>query len=349
MTDFTLRPMAPTDGPGMDRLLREEAQTTTVALTTSYQHDVYRALLAQHPSLFGVVAEAPDGDGLAGMATAFLHQVSVRGQMFPAAYLENLKVRSDDRRRGLGGRLAAWRIEEAERRAGPGVVVMATMDSTNAGSIATARRWATQIVGPLTLRIAKTGGSMPFHGGTRVRPLADDDLDAVIEGAGEFLTAYDLAPVLSADGLAALLAPTSLGEPIRQYRVAVDPDGRIVAGAGVGERYKVMVDHIDNIPLPMALLGRLAGILPADRILRSLELFLVWHRPGRPDAARLLWDAIRSEWRDQATGVGGIVDPRSTLLDAFPIGRLPGPRVQLMVAVRSPVPIGADRLIYLWR
>jgi predicted N-acetyltransferase YhbS len=349
MTDFTPRPMAPTDGPAMDRLLREEAQTTTVALTTSYQHDVYQALLAQHPSLFGVVAEAPDGDGLAGMATAFLQQVSIGGQAYPAAYLENLKVRADHRRHGLGGRLAAWRIEEAERRAGPDLVVMATMDSTNAASIATARRWATQVVGPLTLRIAKTGGTRPSHPGTRVRPLAHDDVDAVIAGAREFLAAYDLAPVLSADGITALLAPTSLGEPIRQYRVAVDADGTIVAGAGVGERYKVMVDHIDNIPAPMALLGRLTGMLPADRILRSLELFLAWHRPGRVDAARLLWDTIRAEWRDRATGVVGIVDPRSTLLDAFRVGRLPGPRVELMVAVRGPVPIADDRLIYLWR
>jgi predicted N-acetyltransferase YhbS len=349
MTDFTLRPMGPADGPAMDRLLREEAQASAVALTTSYRHDVYQALLAQHPSLFGVVAELPGEDQLAGMATAFIQDLTIGGLPHRAAFLENLKVRSDLRRRGLGGRLAAWRIDEAERRAGRDLVVMATMDATNEASISTARRWATQVVGPLKVRIAGTGGSTAAGGPVTVRPMDDGDMPAVVDGTREFLDRFDLAPVVTADHLASLLAPTSLGEPIRQYRVAVDRDGTILAGAGIGERYKVMVDRVDRIPLPMALLGRLTGILPADRTLRSLELFLAWHRPGRADAARLLWDAVRAEWRDRATGIVGIVDPRSTLLDAFPVGRMPGPRVELMVAVRSPTPIADDRLLYVWR
>jgi predicted N-acetyltransferase YhbS len=349
MTEFTLRPMGPGDGPGLDRLLREEAQTTAIALTTEYQHDVYAALVAQHPSLFGVVAEAPGINGLAGMATAFLQEVTIAGQPYPAAYLENLKVRSDLRRQGLGGRLAAWRIEEAERRSGGReLVVMAGMDASNAGSIATARRWATQILGPLTVRIARTGGSAP-RSGILVRPLDDRDVEAVINGAREYFTAYDLVPTLSPGYLAELLAPTALRDAIRQYRVAVDADGAILGGAGVTERFKLMVDRVERIPLPLAVIGRLTGMLPGDRRFRSVELFLSWHRPGRRDAARTLWQAIRAEWRDHATGVGALVDPRSSLLETMPVGRLPGPNVSLNVAVRSPVPIAEDRLVYLWR
>ena len=56
MVDITLRPMEPTDGPAIDALMRDEAQTTTVSMTTQYRYDVHDALLAQHPSLFGVVA-----------------------------------------------------------------------------------------------------------------------------------------------------------------------------------------------------------------------------------------------------------------------------------------------------
>jgi hypothetical protein len=171
----------------------------------------------------------------------------------------------------------------------------------------------------------------------------------VIEGAGEFFADFDLVPVLTPELLTDMLATTSLGEPIRQYRVAVATDGTILAGAGIGERYKVMVDRIERIPLPLAVLGRFAGILPADRTLRSIELFLVWHRPRRSDAARVLWDAIRAEWRGRATGVGALVDPRSSLKTALPIGHGPGPRIDLMVAIRSPVRIADDRLIYLWR
>ena len=77
MPEFTLRPMEPTDGPAIDALIREEAQTTSIAMTTSYRHDVYRSLMAQHPSLFGVVAETAGVDGLAGFATAFVDEVMV--------------------------------------------------------------------------------------------------------------------------------------------------------------------------------------------------------------------------------------------------------------------------------
>ena len=349
MTEFRLRPMAPGDGPAMDRLLREEAQTTAIALTTYYQHDVVTALLAQHPTLFGVVAEVPGDDRLAGMATAFTQDLTIGGRPYRTAFLENLKVRSDLRRQGLGARLAAWRIEEAERRAGGGLVVMTAMDSTNEGSIATARHWATQFLGPVNVRIARMARAARPADDIRVRPLGDADVPAVVEGSGEFLADFDLVPVLTPGLLRDLLATTSLGEPIREYRVAVGSDGTILAGAGVGERYKVMVDHVDHIPLPLAVLGRLTGILPADRTLRSLELFLVWHRPGRADAARAVWDAIRAEWRGHATGVGAIVDPRSSLMAALPIGRLPGPRIELTIAVRSPTPIAEDRLVYLGR
>jgi hypothetical protein len=72
MTEFTLRPLRPDDGPAIHALLVGEAQTTTIAMSTRYRHDVVQALLAQHPSLFGVVATAPDTEGLVGMATAFI-------------------------------------------------------------------------------------------------------------------------------------------------------------------------------------------------------------------------------------------------------------------------------------
>jgi predicted N-acetyltransferase YhbS len=349
VTGFRLRPMEAGDGPAMARLLREEAQTTRISLTTTYRHDVVTSLLAQHPTLFGVVAEVPGDDRLAGMATAFMQDLTIGGRPYRTAFLENLKVRSDLRRQGLGGRLAAWRIEEAERRTDGDLVVMTVMDSTNEGSLATARRWATQILGPITVRITRMGGAARSDIGIRVRPLQDADVAAVVDGARTFYVGYDLAPVITPDLLDELLASTALGEPIREYRVAVADDGSILGGAGVGERYKVMVDHIDRIPAPLALLGRLTGVLPADRILRSVELFLVWHRPGRADAARVLWDAIRAEWRDRATGVGALVDPRGTLHDAMPVGRMPGPDIRLTVAVRSPMPIAEDRLIYLWR
>ena len=85
-----------------------------------------------------------------------------------------------------------------------------------------------------------------------------------------------------------------------------------------------MTDLIDHIPLPLAVLGRVAGMIPPDRTIRSVELFLAWHAPGRVDAAGQLWEAIRYEWR-----IGHVVvacGPAAHADRAFQVGRMPGPR-----------------------
>jgi predicted N-acetyltransferase YhbS len=350
MADFTLRPMEPTDGPAIDALIREEAATTRIRMTTHYLHDICEALLAQHPTLFGVIAEIPGSNRIAGVATAFIDEVTIDGRVVPAAHLENLKVRSDVRRQGLGARLAAWRISEARRRFGEDGVIMAAVEGTNSASLATAHRWATQVLGPVRIVIARTtnrAAGTP-HGMT-IRPLSDSDIPAVLAGAEAFYAGYDLVPHLTADWFAAALAPTSLGGSIRQYRVAAAADGTLLAGVGITERFRLMADRIDAMPLPLTVVGRLSGLVPADRIIRSIELYLAWHVPGRVDALRALWDAIRYEWRGRATNVVGLADPRGSLIEGLHVGPTFAPRIQLMAPVQSPTPLDPDRLLYIWR
>jgi GNAT superfamily N-acetyltransferase len=349
MANFTLRPMAPADGPAVDMLMREEAQTTAIALTTHYQHDVYQSLLAQHPTLFGVVATAPGADGLLGVATAFIEDVNAGGRTYPCAHLENLKVRADVRRQGLGSRLADWRIQEARRRFGGEGIVATGIEISNAASLATARHWCTQVLGPVRVVIARTSAKPPAAEGLLVRPLAEGDVEAVVDAVNVFYEGFDLFPLQTPDGFMASLAPTSLGETIRSYRIAVANDGTILAGALVTERFKLMTDHIDRIPRPLALLSRVAPLFPRDRVIRTIELSLAWHAPGRLDAGRRLWDSIRFEWRDRATHVAGQADPRGPLIEIFHVGRTMIPRVELMIPVQSPVPLDENRPVYVWR
>ena len=160
---------------------------------------------------------------------------------------------------------------------------------------------------------------------------------------------FDLYPRQTAAELAASLASTSLGEAIRQYRVAVADDGAIVAGAAVTERFKLMTDHVDRIPRPLALIGRVVPIFPPDRVIRSIELSLAWYSPGHAASGRQLWDAIRFEWRDRATHVVYLADRRGSLMEVFHVGRTLTPRLELVIPVQSPVRHDEDRPIYFWR
>ena len=349
MTDFALRPMAATDGPAIDALMRNEAQTTRFSISTEYHHDVVAALLAQHPTLFGVVAERAGSEGLVGMATAFIDEVAIGGATLPAAHLENLKVRHDMRRRGLGGALATWRIEEAQQRFGGDGVIMAGVEASNSASLATAAHWATHLLGPVRVVIARPRSKPPTGTVFVVRPLEDGHVEAVVSGTNAFYRDHVLVPPLTAEGLAAAMGTTPFGWPIRAYRVAVTRDGRIVAGVGVGERYRLMVDRIERMPRPLAFVGRLTGQVPADRVLRTIELNGLWHAPGHADAASHLWDAVRYEWRDRVTNIAAQADPRGPLIGLLPTGFSLAPRIEIMVPVRSPVPVDERAPVYLWR
>lgn len=349
MAGFTLRPMEASDGPGLDALMRGEPQSGGIAVSTHYEHDVVRSLLAQHPTMFGVVAESQLRNGLVGMATAFTTQVTVGGAVLPAAILENLKVRHDMRRQGLGTRLATWRIEEATRRFGGDGVIRAGIQVDNTASLATAGHWATQLLGPVRVVIERVGGTAPRMPGLDVRPIEDTDVDAVVEAVNAYHAHHELFPRQTADTLVGSLTPTPFDGPIRQYRVAAEGSGTIVAGARVMERYKLMTDHLDRVPTSLALLSRVVPVIPHDRVIRAIELDLVWHAPGRAAAVRGLLDAIRYEWRDRATNASAVVDPRGPLATSIGPGSWLSPRVRLMVAVRSPVRIDPDRPLYTWR
>ncbi len=152
--------------------------------------------------------------------------------------------------------------------------------------------------------------------GITVRPTSDDDLEAVIEGANRFYAGFDLYPSQTPAGLAAFLGPTAVGAPHRQYRVAVRDDGTIVAGAAVTERFKLMTDQLEHIPRPLALLSRVAPLIPPDGVIRSIELSLAWHAPGRGAgrASPLGCDPLRVARPSDPRGRGGgpAEPPRST-------------------------------------
>ncbi len=347
--DFDLRPIEPADGPGIGLLLRTEAQTTAFAISTRYQHDVVGSMRAQHPTFFGVVATRSGIDGLVGMGTAFTDRVQVGDRVLPSTHLENLKVRHDVRRQGLGRRIAEWRIAEAERRHGHDGVISTGIDATNVASLATARHWAGQLLGPLRVVIAKTKASPAAGHDIHVRPAETGDLEAVAEGVNAFYREHTLYPPQTPDGLAAALEPTDPGGCLRQYRIAVTRDGSIVAGACVTQRFELMTDHLERIPPPMALLGKILPIVPPGGVVRTIEVTLGWFRPGHEAAGRAVWSAIRSEWSDRASHAGAIVDPRGLLAGVFRVGPTLQPKVRLMVPVRSPVPVDEARPIYLWR
>ena len=275
--------------------------------------------------------------------------MQVEGALYPCAHLENLKVHHDLRRLGLGRRLAEWRIAEARRRFGDPGVIVAGVEATNAASLATARTWAGQTLGPLRIVIAPTTGRRPSLGDLRVRPLADGDVDEVVAASNAFHADSNLYTRLSPEVLRGLVSAMDPGGNVRQYLVAITPAGSVVAGALIMQRYELMTDHIERLPAPLAVLNKVARVVPADGVIRTVEVGLPWFAPGQLEAGRRLWGHVRHTWKDRASNVSSVVDPRSEAAAMCRVGFTFAPRLRLMIPVASPVPLSESKPLTVWR
>lgn len=144
--NFTLRRLLPGDGPAMERLERQTPDTGALGFYTEYHHDLYETRMALQPRLMGAVAEAPNYDGLVGMALVTFGECMVEDEQRPYAYLTGLSVHPDFRRRGIATALATWRLEMARSRFGDEGVIFAGIQGGNVGSLRTAEKWSNAVL-----------------------------------------------------------------------------------------------------------------------------------------------------------------------------------------------------------
>jgi GNAT superfamily N-acetyltransferase len=115
-----VRPIRPDDVDEVDAMIRElAAYERAPEQVKGSADDLRRALAAPVPLLFGHVAEAPDGSGLAGFALWYVTYSTWEGRH--GIYLEDLFIRPEHRGTGLGKALLAALAEEATARGYPRV------------------------------------------------------------------------------------------------------------------------------------------------------------------------------------------------------------------------------------
>ena len=332
---FTLRPMTDADGEAVRHLMEDDPDSGGMQITARFVLDPVQAWRALKPDMAGVVAAAPDGCVL-GTATVSFEDVQYNGRVIPSAYLENLKVHHSARGQGIATALAQWRVEQAKARFGGGDGVILTTTSTdNTASLNTMKKWASQFYSPLTVSIRPILQHAPAPpDGLSLRKTPPEEYARVTDASNQFYADYQLYAPMSAERLHHLVD----GAPdVYAYYAVYDSSGMPVAGALAALRAAVIYDQIRNMPTPLRLANRVLRIVPADGRLRSLEVNSLWHT--RPDAAAYLWRALRYLYREQASTVTVVFDPRSTLKDVFRIRPWHMPKLELVTALHGPEPM----------
>ena len=344
MTNIILREMEPADGAALAALAASTPDSGRITAHVRFHIDPYRTLMAGD-DLIGVVAETTDTKSVVGLGAVRFGECRYEGDTLPCARLENLMVHPDHRRQGLATRLMQWRLALAEQHFGADGVIIANIQQGNAGSMAVASKWCDGFSRPVIAAPFRTRSTPPTADDCyAVEDAGERDWEEVAAGLNAFYEHFNFCAPESPESLAHWLRVSSFDTPYHHYVIARDMAGNIVAGLGVSERFKERSIVIRRLPLALRLLNVALRIVPADGVMRELNVTRTWFTPGHVEAARCLFEHVRWRWRTQATSVNAIFDPASPLAQAF-VTRPWSPTTSTILAVRGPKPLTPDRLI----
>jgi GNAT superfamily N-acetyltransferase len=342
-----VRWMAPADGSAFAALSRECPDTGRIRAFARYHVDAYRALSALRPDTEGLVAEVALGPGkgeLAGSAFVSFGRCRFEGQTRPYALFHTLMVHPRHRSRGLAGRLTGRCVEHARRRMGDLGVILANVQRSNEGSLKAIGKWLHRPGGVLTGYAVGPRRTPPSpRAGVRVRRAEPSDLGEIARRMNAFYEGYNLYPHQTASELEGWLGETPEGAPFRDYHVAVDEGGRLLAGLARIAQSRIRTLEVERLPALMSLANKVVRLVPKDGVLRQSTVERAWFSPGEAAAGSLLWETVRWESRGSGGTLIYFLDPRSPLRDMFrPPAWLPGTTASILIDA----PPRPDRLLY---
>ena len=246
-------------------------------------------------------------------------------------------VHPDHRRRGVATALTEWRLE----RVTPETVVVAAIQHGNEGSIANARKWATQIYGKLVLTGFRASSRPPRSALEFREPRDDAEWDEAAAGLARFEEGWNLRTPETGASLRERAERTLAGERFQRYVVAVE-DGRLVGGYQLQAGGRLASLVFEHVPITIRALNLLLRVIPRDRELRSNGLSRVWF--VNDHVAQDLWRHAGSLSTATGNVIGTQFDTRGPLRKVFPL-RPWTPKGEISVAVRSPVRLDEERLL----
>lgn len=330
----------------MAALGEQTPDTGAVAFHSRFEHDPYEVLLALRPGTIGVVADAPDGEGLAGVGLMCFGECLYEGEQRPLAYLYSLHVHPRYRRQGLASAIAAWRVAAALDRNGGNGVIAAAIQADNEGSVRAAATWYRQRIDRVKPAVASMGRRGPDHPGWEVRPAREEELEELAAKQNDFYADYALYPTQTGESLSLRRGQEFWGRRFREHYVVIGPGRELLAGVALTEEGALMTSRLVRMPAPMKLANVVLRVVPSDGTVRRIVAESLWFARGQPEAARVLWDSIRWLWRGRGTVLMAFLDGRSPLARTIPVPRWMPSRTGSLV-IRGPVPIPDDRLVYL--
>jgi GNAT superfamily N-acetyltransferase len=342
-----LRPMVPEDGEALVQLALSSPDTGMIQIAPRYHLDAYQGTLAlfSDSDTVGFVAEDPTTEQVVGSGFLSFDRLTYEGQLRDCAWLHNLQVHPDYRRQGIATQLAECRVAYGRERVGENGVIAASIQQGNTGSFKVAQTWCQQLVGEVKNGAVGMRQKPPRPlSGVSIRPAEAADLPVIADELNKFYDNWNFYVPRTGESLAEWLAQTPFDSPFRHYYVAEDAAGRLLAGVGVVEEYRIAEMQVEHLPMILRLLNKVVKLVPEDGAMRQLSASKMWYAPGQLETAKHLWETVRWQWRDQGSTITFGYDPKSTLKEIFKTP-LWIPQTSFTYAVSGPTPMREDSLI----
>jgi GNAT superfamily N-acetyltransferase len=346
-TPFSLRQLTPEDSLAYGTLIANSPDTGAIRAALHFEIDPYTAVKSAHPNSVGVVAETSEYGGFIGSGLLRFGQCRWEDTVRPYALLNTLVVHPDFRRRGVASQLAKWREEYAYQRFGEDGVTFAMIQKNNIGSELTAKKWYKQflpnriMIVPMKLRAVPPAQMNEFM----VRAIEPSEFEAVTAKQNQFYENYNLYTPETGESLKHWAAETPFETPFHHYFVVTDRSNNILAGLGLAENDRLRKIIIIQAPKALEIMNKFLKVLPADGIIRELNVSRIWFAPGQLKAAQYLFETVRWEWRNKGTSLVVFSDTRSPATQIY--GLRPWTIKSIGgVALRCPTNISEDRLVY---
>ena len=343
--NYAVRQAVPQDGASITNLFHQNPDGGRLAIAAYYHQDPLYIATKLAPNTIAVVAQSPPAEQLLGVGMVRLEEnYQVAGIPAPTAVLNSLIVHHTYRRQGIAQALAHWRIEAARAKLS-GPLLVAGVQKGNKGSMAVVQRWAKAIIGPLRSCLVSTVSQQPeVNDHLLVRWAQVSDFEEIATRLNQFYQGYIFYRPQTAASLARWLACSPVDRVTRRYAVVTDRQGNLLGGLGVTAQHWFMQMRVTNMPLPLRLLNKIVGIVPADGYLRQSAITYFWFGDAQSEAARSLWQQVRWLVNDDSTHLTFFYDPRSPFPDII---RLPRwlPQGVSVLAVSRELP-AADHLLH---
>lgn len=337
---WQLREATDVDSDGLASLAATSADAGRVSFGVRHMVPIMTAARLRRPGSRCAVVTNVQGTVVGAGWVSFSHGM-VKTETRPLALLHSLAVHPQWQRRGIATALTRWRLAAVEEH-DPASIAVAAIQEGNTGSEANARSWATQVLGHLT--VAPTPvvrRPPPRNHAVSVRParLVDpDELQQIAAGFHAFCANHLLAPSISPVDLQRWAAIELHGRPLNSYFVATDGADRIVGGLGIEREAALSSLEIIRMPGLTRAASRLLRVVPADGMLRNLNVKMAWFAPGHEATARHLWQSVRFHTHADGTTLVTTLAHESPLRQML---RTPpwAPRTSLRIVAKAPEPL----------